>query len=598
MSKGVGPRAFAAMSKGVGLRAFASISDGAGLRGAAILVGAALWFGSALTITTTASAQDVFVDGEIDRNVRHDPRDSLVAAAGLVVDSLRGQGHYFAGVDSILERETYISTGPRVHVGAIGFRGIPEDEAVRMRTRMETRQGRVLDPARLETDLQQILASYEREGFALAAATVDEIGLVDSTELAVSITISKGPQVRLKRVQLPQGARTSTSFVARLVGHQPGAIVTRYDPELIRRRLEETGLYETVGVPQLIVEPDTGAVLFIPLEEADPGSFDLVLGYLPPQGPAEKGSIVGNGRLEMRNMMGGGRRISVRLNRLPNQVSSIDVSAGDPFLLGLPIGVEGRFNGMEQDSTFGKQAYEGELQYRFEGGMTAFGGFSREVTRPGQAGLRLARDGRQVIPRSDAWFLGLGMRFENVDRRINPTRGLFVETNLETGAKEVTDRRIVGSDTTSVTRSIDQKRLQAAVRFYLPAFGRQVLVLGADGGLLVSESYDRSDLFRFGGATSLRGYDEERFLGSAVARGLAEYRFLIDRASYAYLFIDLGFVDRPETPDLASAGGFHPGYGMGIQFRSALGLVNVSAALNPDAGPTDARIHAGLSFGL
>lgn len=561
----------------------------------AVVAGASLLLFHALIGTMPAAAQDISVDGRAVKAAEEHSSDSLAAA---VVDSLRGQGYYFASVDSFAGHDAYISSGPRVVVGAVDIRGTTPEEAEQIRRRMETREGRALDPAVLESDLRQILAGYEAEGFALASAAVDEVELVGSSELAVGITISPGPRVRLKRIQIEGGGRTSSSFIARLIGYEPGSVLTRFDPELIRRRLDETGLYQTVGEPQLIVEPDTGAVLFIRLAEADPGSFDLVLGYLPPQGAADRGTIVGNGRLELRNLLGGGRRIAMRLNRLPNEVSSFDVSAGDPFLLGLQVGIEGRFHGLEQDSTYGKQSYEGELEYRFADGPTAFGGFNREVTRPGQAGLRLSRDGRQIIPRSDAWFLGLGMRFENLDRRLNPTRGLFVETNLESGAKEVRDRRVLGADTTSATRSIDQKRLEATVRFYMPAFGRQVLVLGAEGGLLLSDAYDRSDLFRFGGATTLRGYDEERFLGRAVARGLAEYRFLIDRTSFAYLFLDVGYVDRPETPDLAPAAGFHPGYGMGIQFRSALGLINVSAALNPDAGPTEARIHAGLSFGL
>lgn len=546
---------------------------------------AAIWL---IVLAGVAQAQDVV-------EVPSAGADSVLTA---VVDSLRAQGHYFASVDSVADGRAFISRGPRLEIGEVRFTGVPDDERERIRREMETREGRVLDPTRLEADLAEILARYESEGFALATASVDSIGLIDDQRMAVRIRISKGRRLRLKRVELPEGARTSASFVSKLIGHRQGALLEQYDPELIRRRLDETELYESVGEPQLIVEPDSGVVLFIPIEEGDPGSFDLVLGYLPPEGPSGDGRLIGNGRLELRNLLGGGRRISVRLNRLPNQVSSIDVGAGDPFLFGIPLGVEGRFHGIEQDSTYGKQSYQGELAYRFQGGLSAFGGFSREVTRPGQAGLRLAPSGRQVIPRSDAWFLGLGMRYTSLDRRVNPTRGIFLETNLESGSKELTDRRISGSDTTSIVRSIDQKRLQATTRMYVPAWGRQVLVVGADAGLLISDSYDRSDLFRFGGATSLRGYDEERFLGRAVARGLAEYRFLIDRASYAYTFFDLGYVDRPETPDLEAESGFHPGYGIGIQFRTALGLVNVSAALNPDAGPTEARIHAGLSFGL
>ena len=203
-----------------------------------------------------------------------------------------------------------------------------------------------------------------------------------------------------------------------------------------------------------------------------------------------------------------------------------------------------------------------------------------------------------MVPSADAWFLGLGASVRRTDRLRNPTRGIFVVMNLETGRKERSERRVIDADTTRGTTLIEQQRLRAEARAYVPTFERQVLVFGGSAGLLVSSDYDRSDLFRFGGATTLRGYDEDRFEGRIVARGLVEYRLLIDRTSFAYAFFDLGFVDRPETPDLPASAALHPGYGIGLQFETAVGLVNVSAALNPENGPTDARIHAGLSFGL
>ena len=52
-----------------------------------------------------------------------------------------------------------------------------------------------------------------------------------------------------------------------------------------------------------------------------------------------------------------GRLFSLLLNRLPGQVSSVDVRGSDPYILGLPFSVEGRFEGLQQDSTFGKQQY-------------------------------------------------------------------------------------------------------------------------------------------------------------------------------------------------------------------------------------------------
>src|SRR5690606_26046770 len=133
---------------------------------------------------------------------------------------------------------------------------------------------------------------------------------------------------------------------------------------------------------------------------------------------------------------------------------------------------------------------------------------------------------------------------------------------------------------------------------FVPTLRRQVLVLGGDAALLLGDVYDDSDLFRFGGATSLRGYDEEQFRGNVVGRALVEYRYQIDRTSFAFLFADVGYIRRPETPGVSGDESVRPGYGLGLQYRTPLGLVNVSYALNPDDGPTRGKVHLGLSFGL
>lgn len=540
----------------------------------------------------------IFVDGRAVGNVQLHGLDSLEAHVEAIVDSIRSVGRYHATIDSVTGNGVYISEGPVVRVGRVEIVGVGESEADLIRENFSVRVGRVLDAVALEEDLRRTLTRYDALGYPLAAARIEEIEPIDGGSIRVVIGVEPGPQLRLDRIELPGAPRMSASFVSRLIGLRTGVVLERFEPEAIHRRLEETGLFETVGWPELIIEPDSAAVLVIPLEEAEPGSFDVVIGYLPAQAQGEKGSFIGNGHLELRNLLGGGRRLAIQLNRMPNQVSSLDLSAADPFFVGLPLALEGRFQGLEQDSTYGKQSYQAEVAYRFEEGVSAFTGFSREVTRPGQAGLRYAANGRQIVPRSDAWFVGLGARMFRVDRRINPRSGYLFEMNLESGRKEFIERRIAETDTTHIMQITDQRRLRTAGRLFAPTLRRQVLVVGVDAGLLLSDVYDRSDLFRFGGATSLRGYDEDRFMGRIVVRGLAEYRLQIDRNSYAYVFFDLGYVDRPAAPDLLPGRDFHPGYGAGIQFRTAVGLVNVSAAFNPESGPTEARIHAGLSFGL
>jgi hemolysin activation/secretion protein len=124
------------------------------------------------------------------------------------------------------------------------------------------------------------------------------------------------------------------------------------------------------------------------------------------------------------------------------------------------------------------------------------------------------------------------------------------------------------------------------------------LALGADLQVLVSDEADASDLYRLGGASSLRGYDEDRFAGTAVARALVEARRRLEGPSYAFVFADLGYVDSPTILGTDGETAVHPGFGAGVQLETGAGLLNISYAVNPEEGLLNGRIHFGLAFGL
>ncbi len=536
------------------------------------------------------------------------PLDSLRVAAFEALTALQRQGYYFARIDSHRvdtsrtppAARLFVTRGPNVPIGRLRIEGATALDSLDLLGRMDTRPGRTLDQARLEADLEDLLVQYEKAGFLLTHIQVHDIALLpeDPPRLDIAIRIDEGGAPTLRRVEVTGAERAKARYVARVAELKIGRPLAGYDPVAIQQRLEATGFFSAVGMPELLlVEGDSGAVVRLPLEEEAPGAFDLVLGYLPPMDGEGGGNLIGNGHLIFRNLFGEGRQFSLLLNRLPGQVSSVDVRGADPYILGLPFSVEGRFEGLQQDSTFGKQQYGFEVGYRLGGGLQLFGTISSEVTRPSQAGFTLV-NGRQRVARASAIFGGLGVRFQRLDRRINPRRGFFVETNFEQGSKERSARRITAEqDTTNERTLLRQERLRARGRLYLPTFTRQVLVFGIEAQVLISKEYDVSDLFRFGGATSLRGYDEDRFLVPFAMRLLVESRYQLNRMSYGFVFFDLGYVERSKTVDLDPLRGFYPGFGVGFQVGTDVGLINITLAANPDE-PTSARVHLGLSIGL
>lgn len=537
------------------------------------------------------------------------PLDSVQAVSERVVNQFRRNGYYYARLDSATidtsttapEVRLYMRRGPQVTIDHLEIAGADAVPLAEVRRLMDTEKGTVLDRQRLDADIQALLDRYEEIGRPLAQIRVDET-IVDSTSppsLHLTLAIEEGPQLWLQRVEAPERARTSSGLLARLAGLTVGAPLTDYEPEEIRTALEKHPFFTSVDPPTLKVTPDGGAILHIPLEESSPGAFDAILGYLPPSNTRESGQIVGSGQLSLQHLFGGGREVDVTLERRPAQSSVLDLSLSDPYIFGLPLRLTGQFRGEQRDSTYGERTYGLHVGYQFNRAFELTGRLSRKVVNPGQAGTRL-KGNRQKIPRARALFYGVGIRYESIDRRFNPRRGLKVDAYIDRGRKRHILRRVTaGGDTVRAQESLPQERFQGTVRAFIPLFNRQVIVFGGDGSVLRSRSYNRSDLFRFGGATTLRGYNEDRFLGNVTVRGLLEYRIQLDRHSYAYAFGDLGYVDRPALGGTREMQAWHPGYGLGIQLSTRIGRITTTYALNPEvATPADGRLHFGLSVGL
>ena len=544
------------------------------------------------------------------------PVDSARQVARDVIRRFHRSGYYHARIDSVVVDTStstpdgssctsrrpcaslFLTRGQQVVVGRVQVRGADSLGNDRLRSLIDVSAGAPLDPEALERSIDDMLNAYEAEGYPLARVLVDSFDVrPEQPRLDITLRVDEGPALWLRRLSLPASARTSPRFVARIARLELGEPLRNYDPVRVRKALEQTGLFASVGVPELRVGAGGGATLFVPVTESAPGAFDAVLGYLPPTGGSEDGQIVGTGQLALRNLFGAGRRLRLQLDRRPQQTSLVDVEATDPYVAGWSIRADLGFRGEQRDSTFAQRIYRVAVGPRPSPDWSLSATVSREVTRPGQGGTQIVQ-GEQRVPRASAFFYGVTARLERVDDPRNPRRGIRVEVTAEQGRKRRSLRRVVDADTLRDRETLRQERLELRTRGYLPVFARQSIALGVDANLLRSDAYDTSDLFRIGGAQSLRGSDEDRYVGRITARALLEYRVRIDRVSYAFLFTDLGFVDTPETTDLESEQRVLPGYGFGLQFGTPLGIANLSYALGPDDSPARGRIHLGVSVGL
>ncbi len=525
------------------------------------------------------------------------PTDSTDAARTALA-ILHARGFFGAAIDSVGTDTVYGRTGPVMTVGSVSVSGLPEERRALRDDVVDGLVGRPLDSRRLQAAAVRLLEAMEREGRPGASVRVDRL-VPDSTGLRIELdlVLDPGSPVILQGIVVHGASRTAPRLVELLSGLAPGRRLARFDAADIAQALDETGLFARVMPPVLLATGDSTAIVQFVIEDGAPGVFDAALGYQPGT-RGGSGSLVGTGRLSLVNPFGGGRRFDVLIDRLPGQVSRAELSASDPFFLSWPVEVGGSFRGLQQDSTFGKQTVRLDGAVRLTRSLSLTVSGTRETARPGTAGTTVVA-GRQLIPRSDGLFGGVGIRYRTLNRGVNPTRGILLEMRVERGSytRRATE---VGAEGDTVRASIRTRaeRLTTSARWFIPLGGRWVVVTGGDAALLVSDVYDRTDLVRIGGARSLRGYDEDRFEGRAAGRIVAEIRRLLDLRSYAFVFTDMGFVDTPEGFGTEPGSRLRPGYGFGLQLDTAAGLVTATYGFNPEDGPANGRVHVAFSFGL
>ena len=540
--------------------------------------------------------------------------DSLASVAASRADAprlasqrLAALGYVLARIDSLTADTlsapaVWVTPGPRFTVGEIVISGAEVLAESDLRDGWQTRVGAPLDSLALAADLALSLSRYQRLGHVRARLTPSVVLDAEAALVRVAVGVEEGDRPALARVDLVGARRTSAGLVTRTLGLRPGEAFADYDPARLQRDLDETGLFERVGVPAL-AEDEAGVVLRIPVEEGPPGAFDVVLGYLPPAA-GQSGQLVGRGRLDLRGPFGGGRSLTLALDRNPGLASRFDFAVSDPFVAGLPLRVALAFEGEGRDSTYNRQRLAAEAGSRVARGLDLAVTLAGETVQPGRFGAALDASGRPRVRRASALLLGVAFRYRRVDRRLAPRRGIAVDAVAERGLR--TRSPLADSVAAEPTR-VAQQRARAGVRVYVPVLARQSLALGADlravlvgrdAGGQEGTAYDEGELIRFGGARSLRGYDEEAFLANVAARALAEVRTALGGDSYAFAFADLGVVDTPALGAELARRDVLPGYGLGAQLQTAAGLVTLTYALNPDLPALRGKVHLGLSLGL
>jgi len=356
----------------------------------------------------------------------------------------------------------------------------------------------------------------------------------------------------------------------------------------VRENLQRLGFFREVAEPEVIFVEER-AVVTLRVKEGNANTLDGVLGYSPPRVEGRKGYFTGRLQFTFRNLFGTGRFLEAYWEKKDEYTQAMRFGYEEPWLLGQPIHVGGRFWQEVRDTTYVEREWRFSVRYvpwvslsmSLEGGQ-------KEVL-PDSSGSVLFS-----LPQSRSWLLSVGVEYNTLDDPLNPRKGVRYHTTFTMGRK-----RNVGPGFLKEQEDwrdvVNTRRIQVDVEAALSTFRYQVFYLGLHGTeVRTGEPYvPVSDQIRFGGARTLRGYAEDAFRGTLVAWANSEYRYLLGRRSRVFVFVDGGMYQRQErVSGLVKRAKL--GYGFGIRLETRLGLIGIDYGLGEGDSLMRGKIHVGL----
>ncbi|MCH7723703.1 MAG: BamA/TamA family outer membrane protein [Bacteroidetes bacterium] len=455
-------------------------------------------------------------------------------------------------------------------------------------------QGQVFDKNEIEEYINDALTRLENNGHPFAVFTITSVHFYyDSTEdknfTDLYIKLNTENESKIDKIEVQGNESTRDYVVIRELRIDPGEQYSQDKIEELPRRLNRLRFFEPVTVPQFYMDSDDNGVLLITVKERQTNNFDGIIGYVPPSNDNESGYLTGLVDVSLRNLFGTGRAAAFRWRKIDRNSQELELKYLEPWLFSFPINFDVRFFQRQQDTIYVQRTIAGGLEYLATEDVSVAVFVSSESTIP-----TLSEEPIFTVFNSTSLTTGINLKIDTRDDPLAPRSGILFINSYKFSRKNINgppEFITPGTET-----DINLQRFEATLALFFELFSTQVIAFDINGRELRGPFFEESDLYRLGGANSLRGYREDQFIGNRIYWTNLEYRFFLSQRTFAFLFFDTGYFLRnaDEVRDIPKQEAFKIGYGFGINLETAIGILGVSFALAKGDSFSDGLIHFGI----
>jgi hypothetical protein len=365
----------------------------------------------------------------------------------------------------------------------------------------------------------------------------------------------------------------------------------------IPQLLDELSFVREIKPSGLVFHEDKVS-LYVYLDHRRCNEIDGYIGLVPVNEETGKISLAGEANIRLQNALKNGETLEVRWRAPVAKSQNLKIGALFPYIFGLPLGVDGNFYLDKKDSTYLNMNYKLGIMFSFQGHN-----FLKAYYQYATSNILLNNVYTNYLNEQNAdsktSFYGIDFTYRKLDFLFNPRRGFAFDFNLNIGVRSLVKNNNM-PEYFYDTLKMKQIRygFSGKIEGYIPIKRFFVIYTALSGATQFGGENLNNELYKIGGARSLRGFDEESIIAASYAILTTEFRFVFSRYSYVSVFFNGAWYEK--NLKYSYVKDFPYGFGIGLTFDTKIGIFGISYALGSQFGALPSfksgKVHLGMNF--
>ena len=498
---------------------------------------------------TSLNKTEVKILNKINYQIKNKDTILLNLEINRISEYLKNLGYFTNSIDSVKNKDkeyvAYFNLGNKIDNAIIRTSKETENYLEKFNT---TENTFTIPIEKLQTTLLGISTNLDSEGKSFSKVKLKNITIKNKT-LFADLTITPSKKRTINKVIIKGYDNFPKSYLKNYFNIKHTDIFNQEKILEISDASKNLDFIKEIKTPEVLFTKDS-TLLYMYLKKHQNSSFDGIIGFAS----KEDGELLFNGNLEIQlnNILNTGEKFGLFWNSIGEEKQELKLNTEIPYIFNSRFSPELTFSIYKQDSTFLNSKFDSRIGYHINSKIKL------ALTYNSEKSENLKENLSNNIETYSNYFLGVQLKYSL------PKNDFFLSNKFKLDINPSFGNRGTTNETTN------QFKLEASISYLWDLNLRSSIFIRNKTGHLNSDSYINNELFRIGGANSIRGFNEQSIFTHSYTFVNLEYRYLTSEKSYLYTITDLGRINLNSKKENLI------GLGFGYLFNTNNSQINMS----------------------